>query len=1262
MFEITADDIALLDDEKLRAVVARLCEAELRQRGLSPSFVTWGGNQNAADGGIDVRIALPPGTGIDGFIPRTATGFQVKRQDMPASEVGDEMRPKPEKMLRPSIQDLANQSGAYIIVSSQGSTADARLIERIAAMSAAMQGEPNANELALDFYDRTRVATWVRSHEGLIPYVRELVGRAIPGWHSYGSWAYVGEPLTAPYLIDDKLRIHPSNRETDTGVSALDGIRQLRDKLCAPQSVVRLVGLSGVGKTRLVQALFDDRVGDKSLDPAIAIYTNMADGPEPQPTAIASDLAAGGTRAILVIDNCTPELHQRLSEVCRQPQSNVSVITVEYDVREDEPEGTEVFRLETSSPELIEKLLRQRFPALSQVDAHTIAEFSGGNARIALALAGRIEQNETIAELTDDQLFQRLFVQRHNPDQSLYLAAQACSLVYSFEGEDLSAGDDAEMIRLSALIDSTPLKLYQHMAELHKRDLVQRRGVWRAVLPPAIANRLAAVALTSIPYQVIEQQLLNTPSGRMMKSLSRRLGYLHASEEAVKIVRQWLGPGGILGDIASLNDLRQRMFENVAPVAPEAVLTALEKTCAIEPSACKSYIALVGSLAYEPAYFERCIELLVLIVAAGMDDERSHGRNVFASLFHLHFSGTHATIEQRLKVIESLLGDSDAKRRALGALGLNAVLEARHFSSVSEFDFGARPRNFGYWPQTLGEVRHWFNAVLNLVEKLGCGNTPVTEQVRAALAEQFRGLWHPGGVQDELEQLCQKINANRHWPEGWLAVRKTLDFEGESMPADRLAQLVSIEQDLGPTDLPQKVRSIVLSTPHHGTDLDEFEVHANDDIRTRRERTAAIAKDLGVAVAADSAILDELLPELVSIGGKLWPWPFGEGLQSGAAHPIQLWNRLVAAFAATDEGSRKPQVLRGFLHGLSGKNPTLASTLLDHSLEHETLAAWYPCLQVAVPIDEKGMARLKRSLALGKTPVRMFTYLMDGRVTDQIPAADLQELLLTIAAMPDGYDVAVEILHMRLHSDNGQKKSIPPELVAAGCELLRQLTFTNNDRVEYDIGVIVKSCLANDQGAAIVQELCGRLKAAVTKYETHARYHEDLLDGLFSVQPLAALEGLCGGNTEELERGVRLLRDVGSRKQPLSVVPEEMILHWCDEQPQTRYVAMAQVITSFQPTRAGGPQWTSTALQFLERAPVPGVVLQQFIAQFMPSSGGSGSLASILEANAALLDRLDAFPALQQSIREEKERLQQRINDERSRETARDGQRYQRFE
>ena len=93
MFEITGDDIAALNDEDLRTLVGRLCEAELRRRALPASAVMWGGNQTAKDGGLDVHVALPAGTQIDGFVARPCTGFQVKKPDMPRAEILDEMRP-----------------------------------------------------------------------------------------------------------------------------------------------------------------------------------------------------------------------------------------------------------------------------------------------------------------------------------------------------------------------------------------------------------------------------------------------------------------------------------------------------------------------------------------------------------------------------------------------------------------------------------------------------------------------------------------------------------------------------------------------------------------------------------------------------------------------------------------------------------------------------------------------------------------------------------------------------------------------------------------------------------------------------------------------------------------------------------------------------------------------------------------------------------------------------------------------------------------
>ena len=464
--------------------------------------------------------------------------------------------------------------------------------------------------------------------------------------------------------------------------------------LRTPGHVVRLVGLSGVGKTRLVEALFDQRVGANSLDPSLAAYTDVAEAPDPQPAGLASDLIAGRTPAILVIDNCPPEIHRQLSNIARSAGTTISVITVEYDIREDQPEGTEVFALATFSLALIKTLVSKRFPDLSQIDARTIAEFSGGNARVALALAGTVLKNEKVAGLGDAELFRRLFQQRHDSDASLLSIAQACSLVYSFEGEKVT-GDGAELPILGGLIGKSPEEVFSAVAELKRRDLLQERGPWRAILPQAIANRLASWALQDISLATLKAGLVDKAPERLLQSFSRRLGYLDDSKEAQAIVQSWLAPGGLLSDIAGLTELGRVMFGNVAPVMPDAILWALENTLAeadeVTLGKCRHFIPQLRSLAYEAAHFERAVALLVKFGRLPGDDKAdSEPANTVKSLFTIVLSGTLAPVELRLKVVERLLRSSDAAEQALGVKALAAMLKTSDFSSTYSFEFGAR--------------------------------------------------------------------------------------------------------------------------------------------------------------------------------------------------------------------------------------------------------------------------------------------------------------------------------------------------------------------------------------------------------------------------------------------------------------------------------------------------------------------------------------------------------------------------------------------
>lgn len=1262
MFDVTPEEIAQLNDTDLRELVGRLCEAELASQGLSPVAVTWGGNQTAADGGLDVRVALTPSTIVDGFIPRPSTGFQVKTPDMPRAAILTEMRPA--GAIRPVIQELVDQDGAYIIVSSHGSTADSALRNRRNALREALAGVANADELYTDFYDRTRLATWVRLHPGIITWVKERVGRALTGWRPYGSWSGKAEGINAEYLLDDKLRLHLGKHRDAPAQPVADAIDELRDELAQPGKMVRLVGLSGVGKTRLVQALFDARVGSRPLPPSLAVYTNLSDNPDPQPTGLASDLIATRTRAVLIVDNCPPDLHRRLSDLCAGSGSTLSVLTVEYDVRDDQPEGTQVVTLDTSSPELIEKLLARRYPHLSEVDARTIAEASGGNARIAIALAGTVERSESIAGLSDDELFQRLFRQRHDPNDALLLAAQACSLVYSFQGEALT-GDEAELPHLAVLAGQEPQELYRHVGELLRRDLVQQRSVWRAVLPHAVANRLAARALEDIPYDLIDQQLVTGGTERLARSFSRRLSFLHDHPRAIAIVERWLAPGGLLGDVAAFNDLGRAMFENVAPVLPEAALAALERAGHGAPDVAalvrRQHRRLLRSLAYDPLLFERSATLLAQAATQTTDErDAKEVSDTLTSLFTIYLSGTHATIEQRLRVIERLLRSGEPKQRSLGLAALGEALKATHFSSGYSFEFGARSRDYGYRPRSDEDVTRWYGATLALIERLAFTEGVLKAELGDLLAQNFHGLWTSAHMFDSLESLFRRFATEGFWRGGWAACRQTMHFDRGRLGPEGSSRLAALEAELRPSNLLERVRAVVLGDRSVGLDLDDIDL--DDDTTSGFERRDLIARELAVAVALDEAVFTELVPDLLRGGNKVWA--FGRGLASASEDNRTTWARLVDGLAQVPPEQRDVQVLGGYLAELWDRDRDLAQDLLDDALDQPALVVFVPGLHSAVQLDARGVDRLKQALVSGQVPIGMYRNLAWGRTTDQLAGSDLRDLLLLIAEQSGGFDVALEILSMRLYTDRSGQREHEPELLQAGQELLRQVRFRrHNHRDDHNLADVVRACLTGPDAGRTAAEVAGRLKQAVAAYKTYAFDNDDLLAALLSVQPISVLDALFEGDEREQRTGLRVF-DCSFRSNPADEISCQELIAWCERNREARYPLAASFVSFARRTEESGPQvWSEQARALIVHAPDPRGVLAVFVDRFRPMSW-SGSRAALMETNARLLDSLEAeVPAeLMPFVAEAKDQLARDVARERQREVEEDRARDERFE
>jgi hypothetical protein len=86
----------------------------------------------------------------------------------------------------------------------------------------------------------------------MILWVRNKIGKPLKGWRPYENWASAPGGIDEEYLLDDGLRLHDGAEAAEKGLSVEDGLLKLRSALSTPGTSVRLTGLSGVGKTRLV--------------------------------------------------------------------------------------------------------------------------------------------------------------------------------------------------------------------------------------------------------------------------------------------------------------------------------------------------------------------------------------------------------------------------------------------------------------------------------------------------------------------------------------------------------------------------------------------------------------------------------------------------------------------------------------------------------------------------------------------------------------------------------------------------------------------------------------------------------------------------------------------------------------------------------------------------------------------------------------------------------------------------------------------------
>lgn len=1059
-------------------------------------------------------------------------------------------------------------------------------------------------------------------------WLREHAGKHYSGWSGYGNWT--GLNKEAGYIIDEKVKFSEASSNSETKVDAAGIIDSVRNRLKEAGASVRLVGLSGVGKTRFAQALFESETGIKPLSQQSVFYTDTALNPDPVPAALLEKLVSSGFRAVLIVDNCGSPLHRTLTEQLGKATGDVSLLTIEYDIREDLPENTDVIVMDTGSDDLIKEIIKTNYKHINLNSIHKIAEFSGGNARVAIALASAVGRDDDISRLKDRELFSRLLNQSEAVSEGVKKSAEVLSLVYSFQLK-AEKGNSEELDCLSRLSDIKYEDLLRSAKVLKRRGLAQTRSIWMAVLPHPIANGLAQLALENMTHAKISEHINPRLTPRLFSSLTRRLGYLSRSAEAHSYANSMLAPDGEFENYIADLPIKKNpaynncfiLISNIAPIAPSETIQFLKRMYERDPIFCTrenpafiTITRLLRSLAYESIYFNDCASMLYLFSLSEKYNENINSIvDILSSLFSAHLSGTHATVEQRISFIKEKI---ENPRRDISIKLITSMLRTSDFVSHLGFDFGSSVRDYGYYPKNYDEHEKWCLDVLNFIAETA-RNCPHWKSEMVELSSRhLQGLWKIGisSVRHALYNILMDNMDNKTYPVVWSAVSMVLKFDIEKNRLRDKDILIELESAASPDTFEKEIELFLFSSAHIYYGL-QGEKKRNGtkkySLEIAHEKAASLAD---VLLSKPRKMIDEIIERcLFEKVNNSHINAFAVRMGSIVEFRDYILKKLNELLSGPDISWLNEAFICGAICGLSRDNKSKVDEFLDRCVENRNLLALYPALQLSVSLDYVAVRRIKLHLSQNEVNASEYAGIAHGQRHSLLSDITLIDLLNAFKPLKNGYGVVLETLAFRLSyvllSDYVPSDNILRYSQDFIYSMLSHFPNENKHELSYNLESLAKRVFKN----ASDEKLYDLTEAIFLCYSQHSYSFElhKILRIVISENLTLLLNQLSpveGTMNAEIAQALYFMLCTNPLEE--SELNSEEVLAWGEKDPDRRFTYIAQLLAPISQVE-GVYIWTELAKSILLRCNNVEAVLAQMVSKFSPTVTSGGWSAKMEE-------------------------------------------------
>lgn len=1030
------------------------------------------------------------------------------------------------------------------------------------------------------------------------------------GWFGFEEWSALAT-AGRPSFQDDETPCVKLATLDNLYVTAVDAILHMRRGLNQKNKIFRMLGLPGVGKTRLAEAVFDTTIEAEKALTIPVYYTDMKTQAGVSPGKLANHIIETRQVCVMVVDNCDSAQHQILASLAQGVSSNFSVLTIDYDVDEDAPFNTELIRVEGMSSEVIARLLRLSFVDLPDQTVDRIAHLSGGNARVALSLASIAGANGLVTSLSEKELFRKLLHQAGETNVALETSAEVCALLHSFDGETIGQGD-SDLKRLAMVADIAPTALYRHVSILRRRHMLERRQNIHIFPLHAVANRLAKYALESIPIELIDEQLVNTAPPRVVSSFARRLSYLADSAVAVNIAKRWLHPAGRLGDVRQFDYWMGQQFMAIAPLAQDDILRALERLAAPRDDdsivLLAQYSEVICRLASDAKRFNRCMDLLTYTAAHHSNQKLIQQAGCF---FALYLSGTNALPYDRLAYLRHLARKTDERYRAVA---LAALAEASKFTGLRFHSYShiGLPPHYEE-PRSIGptEIDGWLEAVLEILQNFLSQSAVNAAQGRDLLLIQ---LWNSANyAPTHLPQVCKAITAaagGKFWYEAWAACNNLFEQSTRNKSPKTAAALSELRELLAPKDIAGNIRAVLQGGA--ATFPKEFSQEWED-----AQRENAVIQ--GQTLARKHDQIAATLPLLIQGGRRV------HDIAAGLAVEPTMWASLVSAWKAAPAGERHSSALEGFLTEVAKQDLGQANQLLDKCATDPDLVPILLALQAAVGYDVFSVHRLLTAFEQESILPDQIGYLRDALNQDLTIGTRLLPLLDAPMSTTAGLGAVINLTSIWLLTFYPSHRTAVPPAFLSLCRNI--LSAVGNSwcvqQLDWHLEQIATVLFRTIDEPDFVFELARRWRTAAMEGSVSDWDNQLYKEALLSAAPHSVLNALYYGTEAENKAGLQLLTThLQKDTPPLAVVPVAILVQWCREGDAERFLYIAAAIPLLDPIKDGRSSFSKMALAVFEASPDRGIILETWTQRLQFRHG-----ESVLEYLKTAIVAIDLFQA-----------------------------------